>query len=50
MIVGVVTYSISTGMLASILVSVDAKTGVYESKVTMLDHMRTDYFIPLDLF
>ena len=50
MIVGVISYSISTGMVASIVSSVDAKTSAYEGKVAIVENMRLNYFLPINLF
>jgi hypothetical protein len=50
MIIGVVSFSFLNGALASILSNFDVQNAALQEKVTLLNKIYKDYFLPLDLY
>jgi hypothetical protein len=50
MIIGVITFSIASGSLASILQNVDCKNAKFQEKLQVLNRLNRDYGLPRDLF
>ena len=50
MIIGVFTFSFTSGQLSSILASADSQRAIYEKKLFMINKIQKEYYIPLDLY
>ena len=50
MLVGVLTFSFATGSLSSVLSNLDSANAKLKEKVQVLDQIRDEYGIPMDLY
>ena len=50
MIIGAMAFSFASGSMASILQNVDNHSAIFEQKLTILNRIYRDYYLPLDLY